>query len=61
MVREPTPKEKAIAALTLSRPFPGKVPTFELEFQLTEELLGKPMHLTGWGKATSSERERMLK
>jgi hypothetical protein len=32
MKREPTPKEKAIAALELKRPFPGKVPTFELEF-----------------------------
>jgi uroporphyrinogen decarboxylase len=61
MKREPTPKEKAIAALELKRPFPGKVPTFELEFQLTEELLGKPMHLSGWDKAIASEREKMLK
>ncbi len=57
-----TPKEKAIRALELKPPLPGKVPTFELEFQLTQELLGKPMHLGDeWRKATGSEREKMLK
>lgn len=35
-----TPKQRAIAALELKQP-DDIVPTFELEFQLTEELLGK--------------------
>ncbi|MCS7224860.1 MAG: hypothetical protein NZ959_09940 [Armatimonadetes bacterium] len=39
-----TPKERALAALTLSSPLPGKVPCFELEFQLAPELLGKDFH-----------------
>ena len=34
-----TPKERAIAALTLRQP--DEVPTFELEFQLEEEMFGK--------------------
>lgn len=34
-----TPKARAIAALTLQ--VPDKVPTFELEFQLEEEMFGK--------------------
>ena len=34
-----TPKERFITALNLG--IPDRVPTFELEFQLTEELLGK--------------------
>lgn len=34
-----TPKERMITALNLG--VPDRVPTFELEFQLTEELLGK--------------------
>lgn len=62
MPNQPTPREKAINALELRPPFPGKVPTFELEFQLTEELLGKPMWVGDvWRKATSKERERLLK
>jgi uroporphyrinogen decarboxylase len=35
-----TPKERAVAALTLK--IPDYVPTFELEFQLEEEMFGKP-------------------
>ena len=38
---EYTPKERAIWALERKPPLPGLVPTFELEFQLGEELLGK--------------------
>lgn len=34
-----TPKERAVAALTLK--IPDQVPTFELEFQLEEEMYGK--------------------
>lgn len=34
-----TPKERAVAALTLK--IPDMVPTFELEFQLEEEMFGK--------------------
>lgn len=34
-----TPKERAVAALTLQ--MPDEVPTFELEFQLAEEMFGK--------------------
>lgn len=36
-----THKERAIAALT--RQIPDHVPTFELEFQLAEEMFGKPL------------------
>ncbi len=36
-----TPKERAIAALTLRQP--DEVPTFELEFQLAEEMFGRPL------------------
>ncbi len=53
-----TPKEKAINALTLGKP-EGLVPTFELEFQLTEELLGKSYH-GNWRDASPKERDRML-
>ncbi len=35
-----TPKERAVAALTLK--VPDQVPTFELEFQLEEEMFGQP-------------------
>jgi uroporphyrinogen decarboxylase len=55
------PRERAIAALTLQPPPPGLVPTFELEFQLTQELLGKEFHEgDAWRSATPQERERML-
>jgi len=36
-----TPKERAIAAFNLN--IPDKVPTFELEFQLSEEMFGKDL------------------
>jgi len=55
-----TPKESAIHALTLGPP-QGLVPTFELEFQLTQELLGKEYHKGEvWAQATRRERDRML-
>jgi uroporphyrinogen decarboxylase len=56
------PRERAIAALTLQPPPPGLVPTFELEFQLTQELLGKEFHEGDvWRNASPRERERMLR
>ncbi len=42
-----TPKQRAVAALELRKP-DDIVPTFELEFQLTQELLGRDM-LPTWG------------
>jgi len=55
-----TPKERAVAALTLR--IPDQVPTFELEFQLEEEMFGRKFlrqqDLLG---KTSSERERLLR
>ena len=36
-----TPKERAVAALNLQTP--DMVPTFELEFQLAEEMFGRPL------------------
>ena len=55
-----TPKERAVAALTLK--IPDQVPTFELEFQLEEEMFGKKFlrehDLKG---KTTSERERLIK
>ena len=36
-----TPRERAIEALELRPPSPGLVPTFELEFQLTQEKFGR--------------------
>jgi uroporphyrinogen decarboxylase len=57
-----TPRERAIAALTLQPPPPGLVPTFELEFQLTQELLGKEFHEgEAWRRASPQERDRMLR
>ena len=54
-----TPRERAAAALTLNTP--DMVPTFELEFQLEEEMFGKKFlrqsDLTG---KTGKERERLI-
>ena len=41
MTKIMTPAERAVCALTLGQP--DEIPTFELEFQLSEELCGK-MH-----------------
>jgi uroporphyrinogen decarboxylase len=61
--RDYTPKERAIMALTLQPPPPGLVPTFELEFQLTAELVGKEFYRDKelWQRATSTERDRMIR
>ncbi len=54
-----TPKQRAVAALSLQQP-DDIVPTFELEFQLTEELFGVPWPLSsGWG-LTGAEREKAV-
>ena len=56
-----TPKERAIAAFNLTEP-DDVVPTFELQFQLADELLGK-CHIGDkeLDEAPPNERERMLK
>ncbi|MCS6860586.1 MAG: hypothetical protein NZT92_09745, partial [Abditibacteriales bacterium] len=54
-----TPKQHAIIALERRPPPPGLVPTFELEFQLTQELLGKEFH-ADFKDASPRERERMI-
>jgi uroporphyrinogen decarboxylase len=59
--RELTPKERAVIALERRPPAPGLVPTFELEFQLGPELLGKDFYRGDiWNTATATERERMI-
>ena len=53
----PTPREAALCALTGGQPT-GLVPTFELEFQLTEEFFGRP-----WWRgqpSTTAERDQYL-
>lgn len=54
-----TPKERAVAALTLK--VPDQVPTFELEFQLEEEMFGRKFlrHNDLIGK-TDKERELLI-
>ena len=55
-----TPKQNAITALERGIP-QGLVPTFELEFQLTQELLGKEYHVGSvWQNATGKEKDRMF-
>lgn len=57
-----TPKERAIAALTLK--VPDMVPTFELEFQLEEEMFGRKFiteDLTEEGLAKLSWKEKEKK
>ena len=55
-----TPKERFITAL--NRGVPDRVPTFELEFQLTEELLGKShLHEEQLTGLSESEIQRKLK
>jgi uroporphyrinogen decarboxylase len=56
-----THRERAIWALELKgEPPPGLVPTFELEFQLTEELLGRSFHAgDAWQGATAQQRDRL--
>jgi len=56
-----TPKERAVAAFELREP-DDIVPTFELQFQLADELLGKS-HVSqeALDKAGPKERERLLR
>ena len=55
-----TPKERAVKALSLQ--IPDQVPTFELEFQLTKELLGRDyLKQADLEQMTGTERERRLK
>ena len=58
-----TPKERAQAALELKTP--DKVPTFELEFQLSNEMFGLDINPAALrreniGKLSPSDRDRML-
>ena len=55
-----TPKERAAAALTLH--IPDMVPTFELEFQLEEEMFGKRfLKQEDIENSTLKEREKLLR
>jgi uroporphyrinogen decarboxylase len=55
-----TPKERAAAALMLK--IPDQVPTFELEFQLEEEMFGKPfLRQSQLDGKTEKEKERLKK
>jgi len=55
-----TPKERAVAALTLH--IPDIVPTFELEFQLEEEMFGKRfLKQEDIENSTLKEREKLLR
>jgi uroporphyrinogen decarboxylase len=58
-----TPKERAVAALTLQ--VPDMVPTFELEFQIEEELFGRKfitedLRSQNLAKLSQQEREKKL-
>lgn len=54
-----TPKERAVAALTLK--VPDMVPTFELEFQLEEEMFGKRfLRQEDLAGKTVKEREKLI-
>jgi uroporphyrinogen decarboxylase len=58
-----TPKQRAIAALTMK--VPDMVPTFELEFQLEEEMFGKKFYTEELSpqnlkKMTMKEKEREI-
>ena len=54
-----TPKERMITAL--NRKIPDRVPTFELEFQLADELMGRDfLHEEDMKNDSPKERERKL-
>ncbi len=56
-----TPREKAMAALRKEKP-EGLVPHFELQFQLSEELIGRPaLHWEEMKEITGSRRQDLLK
>jgi uroporphyrinogen decarboxylase len=55
-----TPKERAVAALTMK--VPDLVPTFELEFQLEEEMFGKKfLRYHDVVDVSPKEKERLMK
>ena len=56
-----TPAKRAITALTLGQP--DEIPTFELEFHLSEEFFGYPLSVPQlendeWRKLSSAELEK---
>jgi uroporphyrinogen decarboxylase len=58
-----TPKERAVAALNLH--VPDKVPTFELEFQLEEEMFGRKfvpeeLKINNFKNLSQKDKERVL-
>lgn len=54
-----TPRERAVAALTLN--IPDQVPTFELEFQLEDLMFGKPfLHQEDLIGKSQKEREFLI-
>lgn len=55
-----TPRDAAIAMLS-GQPPSGLVPTFELEFQLTEAFFGRPYYTGGdWAGLRGAARERQI-
>jgi uroporphyrinogen decarboxylase len=55
-----TPRERAVAALTLKQP--DYVPTFELEFQLVDKMFGREfLHQGDLKGKTKREREKLIK
>ncbi len=58
-----TPAKRAITALTLGKP--DEIPTFELEFQISEELFGYPLNdrrfePETWQKFSDAERDKII-
>lgn len=58
-----TPAKRAICALDLGRP--DEIPTFELEFQLSEEMFGYSLYEPRlapqeWGKLSGLEQEKVI-
>ncbi len=55
-----TPRETAVAALT-GQPPAGLVPTFELEFQLTEEFFGRRwFRAEAFANVSAAERDKLI-
>lgn len=58
-----TPAKRAITALTLGKP--DEIPTFELEFQISEEIFGYPLddrrfERSVWDTLTEADREKVI-
>lgn len=59
-MKQMTPRERAITAIQLRQP--DSVPTFELEFQLVEELMGRrPSTHQERAAATAAERDALMR